>query len=179
MRCGGEIPAFMGGVGEALPEVGCVAEMEKVQDPRRRVPVYRDARLGTFRLDENTRWYGRTIPWNGRPVRYGFAERSKSMIQRALSTIHALMEDQEGWEVRVRLFAAECLLGLKNSRWLGDGEPEMSAQTFAERLVLNDINTASRGRFIFWFGDGGLFWGHTVRVAGTLEAGPRQATLEG
>lgn len=145
----------------------------------RRPPTYEDGRLGIFRLNENTRWYEKTIPWNGGRVRYGFADESKSMIQRSLSTIHALMEDPEGWEARIRSFAAERLLSLKNSRWLGKGEPEIAVQAFAERLVVNGINTASRGRFIFWFGDGDLFWGHTVKVSGTLKAGPQRATVEG
>ena len=35
------------------------------------------------------------------------------------------------------------------------------------------------GRFEFWHEDGGLFWGRSIHVRGTLTAGPTDADIPG
>ena len=39
--------------------------------------------------------------------------------------------------------------------------------------------TGIYGGFTFWFADGGLFWGRSVQVTGTVAEGPTQAKMEG
>ena len=73
------------------------------------------------------------------------------------------MENIGGNIETARKFAASQLLELKNKTWLEDGEEPITAEEFAERLVLSEV--ISMGDIIeFWFDDDDIFWGHSVRV---------------
>lgn len=75
----------------------------------------------------------------------------------------AIMENIDENIETARKFAASQLLELKNKTWLEDGEEPITAEEFAERLVLSEV--ISMGDIIeFWFDDDDIFWGHQVRV---------------
>lgn len=46
-------------------------------------------------------------------------------------------------------------------------------------LMVDAVHVYSDGRFEFWYDAGDLFFGHWIRVRGTLEAGPTEAGLAG
>ena len=48
-----------------------------------------------------------------------------------------------------------------------------------ERMELESIEVRADGSFQFWFGDGDLFYGHSIWVSGDLENGPNDAAMEG
>ena len=70
-------------------------------------------------------------------------------------------------------------LGLKNDAWLDEDETKFSKEEFKERLTLNSITVQADGQFEFWYDDGDLFLGHSIRVNGSLSEGPMHAGLEG
>ena len=95
------------------------------------------------------------------------------------------MADQNGWDEKVRSFAADQLLEQAND-WAQDaagnedGEPEeITREQFMERLELDAVQISADGRFEFWFNDGDLFWGHAIHVTGALDQGPEMAQMEG
>lgn len=55
----------------------------------------------------------------------------------------------------------------------------MTLEEFAALLELQSIDTDCKGRFHFWFDDGDIFWGHAVLVAGNLQDGLQNASMEG
>ena len=82
-----------------------------------------------------------------------------------------------------RMIAADELLELAND-WSQDmdedGEtPTITREQFMERMELESIEIGGDGSFTFWFGDGDLFYGHSIRVSGDLENGPNDAAMEG
>lgn len=105
----------------------------------------------------------------------------------AQETGRALMASQADWDHRVRSYAAQELLSLAND-WAADareeededsGAPLVTQEQFMERMELESIQLLPQGGFEFWFNDGDLFWGHSIHVTGSLEAGPESAQMEG
>ena len=75
----------------------------------------------------------------------------------------AILENIEENIETARKFAAQKLLDLKNNTWLEKDEEPLTAEEFAERLVLAEV--ISMGDIVeFWFDDDDIFWGHRVRV---------------
>ena len=75
----------------------------------------------------------------------------------------AILENIEENIETARKFAAQELLDLKNNTWLEKDEEPLTAEEFAERLVLAEV--ISMGDIVeFWFDDDDIFWGHQVRV---------------
>ncbi|MCU0493921.1 MAG: DUF2262 domain-containing protein, partial [Chloroflexaceae bacterium] len=136
-----------------------------------------DPLLGTFTLDRRVDWFSAEVVWDGQPVRLNLSESASA--QAALQTAHALWQDQRVWAQRIREYAVEQLLELKNDSWLDDDEEELTALAFLERMQLESITVHSDGTFDFWHDDGDLFWGHTIQISGNLAEGPTLADIPG
>jgi hypothetical protein len=46
-------------------------------------------------------------------------------------------------------------------------------------MTPSSITLTPDGGFEFWHDDGDLFWGHAIRIGGTLAAGPDSADIPG
>ncbi len=55
----------------------------------------------------------------------------------------------------------------------------VSREQFMEHMELESIQVEPDGVFEFWFGDGDLFYGHSIHVAGDVKEGPDWAQIEG
>ena len=103
-------------------------------------------------------------------------------MKAAQDTARALLADAQSWDERVRTFAAQQLTDLAN-QWAQDGEEEtpeeITPEDFIARMELDAIQVDDQGGFTFWFEDGEMFWGHAIRVSGTLSGGPNDAQMEG
>ena len=139
--------------------------------------------LGTFVLNRQVGWYEAELDWLDGTVRFDFDKGTDEAMKGAQATAKALLSEAPSWDERVRAFAAAQLTDLAN-QWAQD-EPEeevpqkITPEEFAQRMELDAIQVDDRGGFIFWFEDGELFWGHSIRVSGTLEGGPDDAQMEG
>ncbi len=140
--------------------------------------------LGTFVLNRQVGWYEAELDWLDGKVRLDFDKGEAEAMQAAQDTARALLADAQSWDERVRTFAAEQLTDLAN-QWAQDGEEEDEApeeitpEAFMERMELDAIQVDDQGGFTFWFEDGEMFWGHAIRVSGTLAGGPDDAQMEG
>lgn len=140
--------------------------------------------LGTFVLNRSVNWFQADAEWLGQPVQLIFDNGPEEERKAAQQTALALMNDQTGWDGRVRALAAGKLLSLAND-WARDGAgegqapEEVTQAQFMERMEPESIQTYGDGRFEFWFQDGDLFWGRAIHVTGTLENGPDDAQMEG
>src|SRR3954467_7230172 len=90
-----------------------------------------------------------------------------------------LWAQQGDWNRRIRELATRELLDLKNSNWLAEDEPVITADDFTDRMRLESISVNGDGSFEFFHDDGDLFWGHTIIVGGNLRDGPTSAQIAG
>lgn len=140
--------------------------------------------LGTFVLNRQVGWYEAELNWLDGTVRLDFDNGTDEAMKAAQATARALLADAQSWDTRIRTFAARQLTQLAN-QWAQDGaeegeEPrEITPEEFARRMELDAIQVDDQGGFTFWFEDGEMFWGHSIRVSGTLESGPDDAQMEG
>lgn len=151
-----------------------------------RIPiVHNDPILGNLTwsrrnecFEGNAKWHGGR-GWFATRVRVCLSTETTEQLPAALRVAHALWADQSGWDDRVRTYAVEKLLELKNDNWLGDGESPLTAKQFLKRMMLETISVDAEGSFDFWHNDGDLFLGHSIRIRGNLTDGPTCADIHG
>ena len=166
-----------------LPQPEIDPEMKAILEEQKKPVSIWVPELGTFTLNRLVNWFEAEVEWLGQPARLDIdrEEDWDACVERA----KALMADQNGWDEKVRSFAADQLLEQAND-WAQDaagnedGEPEeITREQFMERMELDAVQISADGRFEFWFNDGDLFWGHAIHVTGSLDQGPEMAQMEG
>lgn len=151
------------------------AHAETLQQP----VTHEDPQLGVFTLDRRVGWFSARTAWRGREVELQLEADQPDEVAAALQAAHALWADDAAWEQRVRAYAVDQLLPLKNAHWLESGETPLGPDAFAARMTLRSIGLTPEGGFDFWHDDGELFRGHAIRIGGTLAAGPNAADIPG
>ena len=158
-----------------LPEPAFDPELKAVLAEQKK-PVTFEAEGMKFTLNRQVDWFETEVNWLNATISLG--EDHEACAARAKQ----LLEAAADWDRRVREYAAKELTGLAND-WAEEleagGSQEISPKQFAERLELESIEVRASGGFQFWFGDGDLFYGHSVWVSGDLEGGPDDAAMEG
>lgn len=140
---------------------------------------YEDAVLGRFELDRSVNFFEGFVTWNEQKVHYYFDNGGQERNTAALQVMHNMLSDAASWDQKIRTFAAQSLLDLKNDEWLDEDEEPLTMEEFSSRLKLQSIDTDYEGQFNFWFDDDDIFWGHSVVVTGTLQDGLQEANMEG
>lgn len=157
-----------------LPEPGFDPGLKEVLEEQKK-PVTFEGEGMNFTLNRRVGWFEAEVNWLKTPISLVFdAEEDRAD---ALQTARTLLDAQEEWDRRVREYAAEELTGLAND-WAEDPS-EITKKQFADRLELESIEVREDGGFQFWFGDGELFYGHSIWVSGDVEHGPDGADMEG
>lgn len=147
--------------------------------------------LGTFTLERLVDWFETRTEWQGHEIILSFCQDEEEVMEQSIETARILMADQEGWDQRVRECAVKNLLDLAND-WaaeemdpeeldddLDEDEQPVSRERFLECLELESIQAEEDGEFEFWFGDGDMFYGHSIHVTGNVKDGPDWAGIEG
>lgn len=155
------------------------AELTALADRLRQPVSFDDARLGKFTLDRRIDVFSADVDWNGARASLSLSADTVEAAGAAIPTAHSLWASQREWDLRVRNFAARELLALKNESWLDEGESAVTMSEFAARMQIESISIDVGGSFEFWFADGDLFFGHAIRVSGTLAQGPTDAGIAG
>lgn len=162
-----------------LPEPAFDPELKAVLEEQKK-PVTFEAEGMKFTLNRQVDWFETEVNWLNATISLVFdaGEDHEACAARAKQLLAAAAD----WDRRVREYAAKELTGLAND-WAEEledgGSQEISPKQFAERLELESIEVRASGGFQFWFGDGDLFYGHSVWVSGDLEGGPDDAAMEG
>lgn len=166
-----------------LPQPETDPEMKAILEEQKKPVSFWEGGLGTFTLNRSMGWFEAEADWLGQSIRLDF-DRDENQAD-CLMQFHTLMENQRQWDERVRAFAAEQLLSLAK-QWEEDAADneereaeEITREQFMERMELDAVQMSQTGDFEFWFNDGDLFWGHAIRVTGSLEKGPEEAQMEG
>lgn len=153
------------------------AELHAISQEMQKPVTHEDSRFGTLTLDRRVDWWEAEAQWNGQAVKLhvdGGADPAPG-----LRTAYALWDDQPGWTQRVQQYAVDDLLKLKNDNWRDDDEPEVSAEEFKSKMTLESITVHADGSFSFWHDDGDLFYGHAIKVGGSLSEGPTYTDIPG
>lgn len=135
--------------------------------------------FGTVTLNRAHNGYEVEFPWNARPVQLYLSRNGCADEQELFGTAQSLWKQQKKWDKRLRDYAAENLLELKNDLWLGEDEKEFTPTKFKARMKLEAVAVSPGGKFEFTYDDGNLFWGHVIQVSGTVAEGPTVADIAG
>jgi len=165
-----------------MPSLVGDMELKAILDEAVKPVTFWEEGLGAFTLDRSVNWFEAEADWLGEPIRIEF-DRDENRAD-CVMYARALLERQKEWDEKIRSFAAKELL--ENARdWAEDASeeeedpPELTEEDFMRRMELQSIEVREDGSFDFWFGDGDLFWGHSIRVSGSMDEGPTGADMEG
>ena len=167
---------------ELLEDPSCPA-LEEVLTEYRRPVVMTDEVLGELTLDKDYDTFEGVIPWRDEDIDISLEVDSSSedTWTSAVVAMKHMVADQDAWDRDMRTFAARELTELaRDWRESADEEvPEITEESFAQRLDLTSIAMDPDGSFSAYFDDNDMFFGHCVVVYGTLADGVSAANMEG
>ena len=168
---------------EVLEEDPPCPALEEVLAEYRRPVVLNDEELGELSLDKDLDMFEGGVSWRGEDIDISLEVDSSSedTWTAAVAAMKQMMTDQDRWDRDMRAFAARQLTELAcDWRESADEEvPEITEESFAQRIELTSIAMDPDGSFSAYFNDDDMFFGHCVVVYGTLEDGVSSAVMAG
>lgn len=168
---------------EVLEEDAPCPALEEVLAEYRRPIVVVDEELGELTLDKDLDIFEGGISWRGEDIDISLEVDSSSedTWTAAVAAMKQMMTDQDRWDRDMRAFAARELTELACEwRESADEEvPEITEESFAQRLDLTSIAMDPDGSFSAYFEDDDMFFGHCVVVYGSLTDGVASAVMAG
>ena len=168
---------------DVLEENSPCPALDEVLAEYRRPVVLEDEELGELTLDKDLDMFEGEVPWCGEQICVSLEvdvadEATWAASRRAMKVMVA---DQDAWDRDMRTFAARELTELACEwRESADEEvPEITEESFAQRLDLTSIAMDPDGSFSAYFDDDDMFFGHCVVVYGTLADGVASAVMAG
>jgi hypothetical protein len=138
------------------------------------------ARLGTFGYDPALEWFEAETDFSGSAVTLNLVAETPDAAAPLMANAEAMVADETQWLARLQ----QCAAGLTDiaNEW-NDGQDDWDGPIdeagFVARITLKSISFHENGAFQAYFGDGDLFWGHTIIVRGTMTDGPQEASTAG
>lgn len=145
--------------------------------------ILQDEILGELTLNKEFSWFEGKVVWQGERIEILLEvnKDNKSSWTKARNAMKNLLSEQENWNQKMRRFAARKLTALA-CEWRDSADepvPEITEQSFSERMTLESISISSGGSFSAYFDDDEMFFGHCITVLGSLEKGIVSAKMEG
>ena len=168
---------------EVLEENPPCPVLDEVLAEYRRPVVLKDEELGELSLDKDLDTFEGGVSWRGEDIDISLEVDSSSedTWTAAVRAMKQMMTDQDRWDRDMRAFAARELTELAcDWRESADEEvPEITEESFAQRIELTSIAMDPDGSFSAYFDDDDMFFGHCVVVYGTLADGVASAEMAG
>ena len=139
--------------------------------------MFESKAAGVFLEDRRVHWYGRDVAWLGRQVAVSMAAGGARQMENMARTVASLLDNAAQWQAEACAYAVSKMLKLHNSAWREEGDPELTADQFVDRLTLVSIHVPRTNYFSMEFDDGDLFWGHRISVDGNLNGTFRDAQI--
>lgn len=133
--------------------------------------------FGQLELDRRFGDYSGEVDWWGSHVKLSLTCADHELTDAVLASASTLFRAKEKWCGKIKQFAADQLLDLKNDNWLHEDEGEVSQAEFISCMTLTEVLIDESGDFTFYYDDGDLFWGHSVAVSGNLKQGLLEAGI--
>lgn len=127
--------------------------------------------FGKLNYNNATHWYEGNSKWNGERVEVSFSIDENWKIDKGLQVASEIWKEQNIWEKKVKEYAVQKLLKLKNDTWIDEEGKSVNSEEFKKLMRLESVTFESDGSFKFWYNDGDLFWGHSIHVSGKLIKG--------
>lgn len=147
-------------------------ELEHILEDVKKPVYYHDEILGEFTLEKSVKFFEKRTSWNGEECYLCFNWNEDSPIMKsALETAHTLFKEENEWDRKIRMYAAEELVEFANDWLQEDDEAEIEAIT--KEMFINSIKVTSifvdpDGEFTIYFSDGDMFGGHCIIVDGNV-----------
>ena len=168
---------------EVLEENIPCSALDEVLAEYRKPVVLNDEELGELTLDKDYDTFEGVISWRDEDIDISLEVDSSSedTWTAAVVTMKQMVADQDAWDRDMRAFAARELTELAREwRESADEEvPEITEESFAQRLDLTSIAMDPDGSFSAYFDDDDMFFGHCVVVYGTLADGVTSVVMAG
>jgi len=168
---------------EVLEEEASYPALEEVLAEYRRPVVLNDEELGELSLDKDLDMFEGGISWRGEDIDISLEVDSSSedTWTAAVAAMKQMMTDRDRWDRDMRAFAARELTEIAcDWRESADEEvPEITEESFAQRIELASIAMDPDGSFSAYFDDDDMFFGHCVVVYGTPEGGASSTVMAG
>lgn len=168
---------------EVLEENIPCSALDEVLAEYRKPVVLNDEELGELTLDKDLDMFEGEVPWCGEQICVSLEvdtadEDTWADARRAMKV---MLAEQDRWDRDMRASAARELTELACEwRESADEEvPEITEESFAQRLDLTSIAMDPDGSFSAYFDDDDMFFGHCVVVYGTLADGVASAVMAG
>ena len=163
-------------------EAPCPALDEVLADYRKPV-VLNDEELGELSLDKDLDMFEGGVLWRGEQICLSLEvdAANEDTWADARRAMKAMLANQERWDRDMRAFAARELTELARE-WRESADedvPEITEESFAQRIELTSIAMDPGGSFSAYFDDDDMFFGHCVTAYGTLADGVTAANMEG
>ena len=168
---------------EVLEEDTPCPALEEVLAEYRRPVVLNDEELGELSLDKDLDMFEGGISWRGEDIDISLEVDSSSedTWTAAVRAMKQMAAEQDTWDRDMRAFAARELTELA-CEWRESADedvPEITEESFAQRIELTSIAMDADGSFSAYFEDDDMFFGHCVVVYGTLADGVASAVMAG
>lgn len=160
------------GIGDDVILNGIASELAEVV-------TFEDNVFGTFTLDRRLDQFCAEVGADGERIHVSVTSSNDMPDMDELALLKSFWADWQRWDLRLREFAAEELINLKQGEWLEEEEAPPTKFDFASRMKPQDIEVDREGEFIVYYDDGDLFFGHSIVVDGTLADGPAEASILG
>lgn len=168
---------------EVLEEDASCPALEEVLADYRRPVVVTDEVLGELTLDKDLDMFEGEVLWCGEPICVSLEvdaadEDTWADARRAMTV---MLAEQDRWDRDMRASAARELTELACEwRESADEEvPEITEESFAQRIELRTIAMDADGSFSAYFDDDDMFFGHCVTAYGTLADGVASVVMQG
>jgi len=168
---------------EVLEEDAPCPALEEVLAEYRRPVVLNDEELGELSLDKDLDMFEGGISWRGEDIDISLEVDSSSEETwvDARRAMKAMLAEQDRWDGDMRASAARELTELA-CEWRESADedvPEITEESFAQRIELTSIAMDADGSFSAYFEDDDMFFGHCVVVYGSLTDGVASAVMAG
>ena len=168
---------------EVLEEDPLCPALEEVLAEYRRPVVVADEVLGELTLDKDLDMFEGEVLWRGEQICVSLEvdAADADTWADARRAMKAMVAEQDRWDGDMCASAARELTGLACEwRESADEEvPEITEESFAQRIELRSIAMDADGSFSAYFDDDDMFFGHCVVVYGTLADGVTSAVMAG
>ena len=168
---------------EILEEDAACPALEEVLAEYLRPVILSDEVLGELTLNKDLDLFDGDVSWRGERISVSLEVDSgcEETWKQAVQAMKTMLADQERWDRDMRAFAARELTELA-CEWRDSADedvPEITEESFAQRLDLTSIAMDPDGSFSAYFDDDDMFFGHCVVVYGTLADGVASAVMAG
>lgn len=121
-------------------------------------------RFGRFVYDARYSWYEAAASWCGKPAQLSLDADTAQEAQGTLAAAERLWKDESPWDERARAAIVRDYPGLKNTIWFDadhDAAP-YTEQNFLAPIAIDSTGVDRNLGCSLCYGDGGLFFGHSL-----------------